>query len=160
MASLERRGNRFRVIFRLGGRKHHVNVKATDEKDAEAYRVRLEENLRLVERGRLTKTRNSLPNAELVFVGRTRSPISKPSGPRTSGSLPDSVSFSSRRQKPVGWSGPNRGFSISRQRQCEQTACPETRCGCSWASCGRDSGTTFRQATRRGRERCSVGEMS
>src|SRR5262249_58335306 len=51
MASLERRGNRFRVIFRLGGRKHHVSVKATDHKDAEACRVRLEENLRLVERG-------------------------------------------------------------------------------------------------------------
>ena len=53
MASLERRGNRYRVIFRLGGQKHHVCVKATDEKDAEACRVRLEENLRFVERGRL-----------------------------------------------------------------------------------------------------------
>jgi integrase len=39
MASLERRGNRFRVIFRLGGQKHQVSVKATDEKDAEARTV-------------------------------------------------------------------------------------------------------------------------
>ncbi|MBA4067430.1 MAG: hypothetical protein C0501_27720 [Isosphaera sp.] len=53
MASLERRGNRFRVIFRLGGRKLHVSVNASDQKDAEACLVRLEENLRLVERGRL-----------------------------------------------------------------------------------------------------------
>jgi integrase len=53
MASLEQRGNGFRIIFRLGGRKHHVSVTATDRRDADACRVRLEENLRLVERGRL-----------------------------------------------------------------------------------------------------------
>lgn len=53
MASLEQRGNGFRIIFRLGGRKHHVRVKVTNQKDADACRVRLEENLRLVERGRL-----------------------------------------------------------------------------------------------------------
>ena len=44
------RGNRFRVIFRLGGAKHHVGVKAADRKEAEAGLARLEENLRLVER--------------------------------------------------------------------------------------------------------------
>ena len=54
MASLEQRGNRFRVIFRLGGEKHRVSVNSPDKKDAEACLVRLEENLRLVERGRLT----------------------------------------------------------------------------------------------------------
>ncbi len=54
MASLERRGSRFRIIFRLGGRKHFVSVNAADSKDADACRVRLEDNLRLVERGRLT----------------------------------------------------------------------------------------------------------
>lgn len=53
MASLEQRGNRFRIVFRLGGLKHHVGVKAADRKEAEAGLVRLEENLRLVERGRL-----------------------------------------------------------------------------------------------------------
>ena len=36
MASLERRGNRYRVIFRSGGAKHHVGVKAADRKAAEA----------------------------------------------------------------------------------------------------------------------------
>ena len=54
MASLEQRGNRYRVAFRLGGQKHQVAVKASDCKEAEACLARLEENLRLVERGRLT----------------------------------------------------------------------------------------------------------
>lgn len=54
MASLEQRGNRYRVAFRLGGQKLQVAVKAGDGKEAEACLARLEENLRLVERGRLT----------------------------------------------------------------------------------------------------------
>ncbi len=53
MASLEQRGNRFRVIFRLSGTKHYVSVKAADRNEAEAGLARLEENLRLVERGQL-----------------------------------------------------------------------------------------------------------
>jgi pimeloyl-ACP methyl ester carboxylesterase len=48
---LEQRGNRFRVIFRLGGLEHYVSVKASDRREAEACLVRPEENLRLVERG-------------------------------------------------------------------------------------------------------------
>ena len=54
MASLERRGKRYRLAFRLGGVKHHVNLKATDRREAETCLSRLYENLRLVERGRLT----------------------------------------------------------------------------------------------------------
>jgi integrase len=54
MASLEQRGNRYRVAFRLGGQKYQIAVKAKDSKEAEACLARLEENLRLVERGRLT----------------------------------------------------------------------------------------------------------
>jgi integrase len=54
MASLEQRGNHFRIIFRLGRQKLHATVKATDRKEAESAMNRLEENLRLVERGRLT----------------------------------------------------------------------------------------------------------
>ncbi|OWK35733.1 tyrosine-type recombinase/integrase [Fimbriiglobus ruber] len=54
MAWLERRGERFRVVFRFHGSKYHVNLKATDPKDADCCLARLEENLRLVERGRLT----------------------------------------------------------------------------------------------------------
>lgn len=54
MASLEQRGKRYRVAFRLGGQKYQVVVKANDGKEAEACLARLEENLRLVERGRLS----------------------------------------------------------------------------------------------------------
>jgi integrase len=53
MASLEKRGNRFRVVFRLGDRKHCVGLKMSSVREAEACRSRIEENLRLVERGRL-----------------------------------------------------------------------------------------------------------
>jgi integrase len=54
MASLEQRGRRYRIVFRLGGRKHSAAVKTADRREAEAYLARLEENLRLAERGRLT----------------------------------------------------------------------------------------------------------
>ena len=53
MASLEQRCHCFRIIFRLGNWKHHVSVKVADRKEAEASLARLEEKLRLVERGRL-----------------------------------------------------------------------------------------------------------
>ena len=75
MASLERRGNCFRVIFRLGGRKHHVSVKATDHRDAEACRVRLEENLRLVECGRLTVPDGADLGHFLVSDGKLEKPV-------------------------------------------------------------------------------------
>ncbi len=70
MASLEQRGNRFRVIFRLGGAKHHVGVKATDRKEAEAGLARLEENLRLVERGRLIVPEDADVGLYLISDGR------------------------------------------------------------------------------------------
>ena len=70
MASLEQRGNRFRVIFRLGGAKHHVGVKATDRKEAEAGLARLEENLRLVERGRLVVPEGADVGLYLISDGR------------------------------------------------------------------------------------------
>jgi integrase len=54
MAWIERRGQRFRLAFRYGDEKFTVNLKSAGRKDAEACRARLEENLRLVERGRLT----------------------------------------------------------------------------------------------------------
>ena len=70
MASLEQRGNRFRVIFRLGGAKHSVSVKAADRKEVEAGLVRLEENLRLVERGRLVIPDGADVGLYLVSDGR------------------------------------------------------------------------------------------
>src|SRR5262249_27556492 len=53
MASLELRSERYRLIFRYGGRKFQYALKTTDQKEAEGCLARLEENLRLLERGRL-----------------------------------------------------------------------------------------------------------
>ena len=54
MAWLEQRGERFRIVFRFRKQRFHVNLKEPDQKEADACLARLEENLRLVERGRLT----------------------------------------------------------------------------------------------------------
>jgi integrase len=53
MASLEVRGQRYRVVFRYGGRKFQHPLKTADQAEAESCRARVEENLRLLERGRL-----------------------------------------------------------------------------------------------------------
>lgn len=53
MASLEQRGERYRIVFRFDGRKFQLTLKTTEESEAASCLVRLEENLRLVERGRL-----------------------------------------------------------------------------------------------------------
>jgi hypothetical protein len=95
MASLERRGNRFRVIFRLGGRKHHVSVKATGEKVADACRVRLEETLRLVERGRLTVPAGADLGLFLLSDGKLEKPVELIRSVRLTGvSMPLSKSLS------------------------------------------------------------------
>jgi hypothetical protein len=75
MASLEQRGNRFRVIFRLGGQKHRVSVNAPDKKDAEACLIRLEENMRLVERGRLAIPDGADVGLFLLSDGKLEQPV-------------------------------------------------------------------------------------
>ena len=62
MAWLEQRGDTFRIAFRFRGEKFRVNLKATEPKEANGCLSRLEENLRLVERGRLDEP----PGAELL----------------------------------------------------------------------------------------------
>jgi hypothetical protein len=54
MAWLEKRGEQFRIVFRFRGDRLSVNLKATVRKGAKACLARFEDNLRLVERGRLT----------------------------------------------------------------------------------------------------------
>ena len=51
MASLERRGNRFRILFRFGGEKFSRALKTNSEKTALAAVARLDDNLRRVELG-------------------------------------------------------------------------------------------------------------
>ncbi len=53
MASLEKRGGRFRVIFRYGGKKFRHELKTGNEREANALVGRVEENLILLERGKL-----------------------------------------------------------------------------------------------------------
>lgn len=53
MAWLEKRGEKFRIKFRHGGRSHQVALKTDDESEARGSLARLEENLRLLERGRI-----------------------------------------------------------------------------------------------------------
>jgi integrase len=75
MASLESRGNRFRIVFRLGGAKQHVTVNTTNRKEAEACLVRLEDNLGLVERGRLVIPENADVGLFLISDGRLEKKI-------------------------------------------------------------------------------------
>ena len=53
MAYLEERNGRYRVAFRHGGRLHKHNLGTVDRREAEGCLARVEENLRLVERGKL-----------------------------------------------------------------------------------------------------------
>ena len=53
MAWVEKRGKRFRLLFRLNNEKYTIKLKETDPREVEACLARVEENLRFVERGRL-----------------------------------------------------------------------------------------------------------
>ncbi|MBX9583973.1 MAG: site-specific integrase [Gemmataceae bacterium] len=74
MAWLERRGDRFRIAFRFRGGKFGVNLKASDPREAEGCLARLEENLRLVERGRLAVP----PGADLGLFLLSDGKLDKP----------------------------------------------------------------------------------
>lgn len=50
---LEKRSGRFRIVFRFDGQKYPHALNTDDFAEAEGCRIRLEENLRLLERGRL-----------------------------------------------------------------------------------------------------------
>ncbi len=57
MPWLEQRPNgRFHVAFRLGRQKFKKSLRTTDRRTAEARLLQLEENIRLVEKGRMTLT--------------------------------------------------------------------------------------------------------
>lgn len=75
MAWLERRGERFRVVFRFRNRKFHVNLKASEPKEADACLARLEENLRLVERGRLAVPPGADLGLYLLTDGKLDQPV-------------------------------------------------------------------------------------
>ena len=53
MAGLEQRNGRYNVIVRFGGQRFVRSLKTDDEEEAMSRKMRLEENIRLVESGRL-----------------------------------------------------------------------------------------------------------
>jgi integrase len=75
MAWLERRGERYRAVFRIRGERYHFNLKAADDREADACLARLEENLRLVERGRLAVPPGADLGLFLLSDGRLDRPV-------------------------------------------------------------------------------------
>src|SRR3954454_3901742 len=53
MASLELQKGWWRIVLRYGGKKHQRALDTRDRREAEAMRLRAEENLKLLKRGRL-----------------------------------------------------------------------------------------------------------
>jgi hypothetical protein len=49
MASIEQRGNKFRIVFRYGGEKYSRSLRTRSRKAAEGSLARLEDNLRRLE---------------------------------------------------------------------------------------------------------------
>ena len=70
MASLEKRNDSYRIVFRFGGRKFSRSLKTTDEKSAALSLARLEDNLRRLELGTLTIEPDDDVVAVLLSSGR------------------------------------------------------------------------------------------
>jgi hypothetical protein len=70
MAWIERRGRRFRIKFRYGDRNFQVPLGTDDEVEAEQDLTRFRENLRLLERGRLTLPEGAELGTFLLSDGR------------------------------------------------------------------------------------------
>lgn len=75
MAWLEKRSERFRIAFRLRGEKYRINLKSSDRKEAEGCLVQLEENLRLVEWGRITIPDGADLGLFLLSDGKLEKPV-------------------------------------------------------------------------------------
>ena len=72
MASLEcdKASGRYRVRFRYGGRPFKRSLKTTDRREADAVRVRVEETVRLLERGRLQMPADADPGSFILSDGK------------------------------------------------------------------------------------------
>src|SRR5262249_36135682 len=85
MASLEKRGEKFRLIYKHGGRRYTHSLGTGDPKEAEALKTRLEENQRLLERGRM----KCPPGADLSLFLLSDGQLTAPSDAVYSLSLTD-----------------------------------------------------------------------
>src|SRR5437773_2142166 len=83
MASLELRSDRFRIVFRVGGKKLNASLKTTDHREAEGCLARLEENLRLMERGRLVPPPDADIPTFLLSDGKVAEKLRLPEQPLT-----------------------------------------------------------------------------
>ncbi len=70
MAWIERRGEKFRIKFRYGGRNFQVPLGTDDQREAGRDLVRFEENLRLLVRGRLALSEGADVGRFLLSDGR------------------------------------------------------------------------------------------
>lgn len=68
----------FQIGFRIGERKLKRSLRTTDRKEAEAARSRLDENIRLLERGRLTLPPTADPAIFLLSDGKLEEPVRVP----------------------------------------------------------------------------------
>ncbi|MCR9296499.1 MAG: site-specific integrase, partial [bacterium] len=78
MASIERRGKSYRVVFRLDGQKHARSLGTRSEKVAVAALLRLEDNLRRVQLGTLVVPSDADPAVFLLSDGAATNVRSKP----------------------------------------------------------------------------------
>ncbi len=74
MASLELQHGRYRIVFRYGGVKYQRALKTRKKKEAEAMQFRLEENLKLLDSGRLEFHSGDLV-AFLLSDGKLSGPV-------------------------------------------------------------------------------------
>ncbi len=87
MASIEQRGNTFRIVFRFGSRKFSRTLRTKDRKAADACLARLEDNLRRLELGLLEVPDGVDLPTFLLSDGRAQRRPEPPSCIRTLGSL-------------------------------------------------------------------------
>ena len=79
MASLENRTGYYNIIFRFGGQRFVRSLKTKDEEEAETRKKRLEENIRLVESGRIEIPDGSDVATFLLSDGKlTSKPVTEP----------------------------------------------------------------------------------
>src|ERR1017187_2259404 len=83
MASLEFRSNAYRIVFRFRGKKFQCPLKTEDRKEAEGCQARLNENLRLLERGRLVLSPEAGLPTFLLSDGRVCAKPGLPDAPLT-----------------------------------------------------------------------------
>ncbi|MBI3821257.1 MAG: tyrosine-type recombinase/integrase [Planctomycetes bacterium] len=83
MASLEFRSNAYRIVFRFRGKKFQCPLKTEDRKEAEGCQARLDENLRLLQRGRLVLPPEADLPTFLLSDGRVSEKPKLPDAPLT-----------------------------------------------------------------------------